>query len=191
MSDPGEQSPNYFCHNCGTTNTNGNICSQCRSEFLEEVPTLERISDDQQIPLIRQFQNLFNNGFDMQSFTNMLLPMLMVQTQADVSPHRHRRARPPRRIKRVTHRYLPFLDFLPIHNPVSQVLPGQVLSSPLQTNMTLVQVPLQLFIFDQNGENINQEMLTQLFNDDMSTLPVTRDDINQLSTLTSELYEFY
>jgi len=213
-SDEHSSTSNYFCHNCGTINTNETICIQCQSEFLEEIPVqpphTERISDntqqqlsndndDQQVPLIHEFQNLFNNDFDIQSFTNMLLPMPMSQIQPDLPQHRHRRGRPPRRIKRITHRYLPFLDissFQAGNTPTSQihllttneVAPRQVLNTQFQPNIPLVQVPLQLFIFDQNRDNLNSEMLTQFLNEDNGSLPVTRDDINQLPTLTSKLY---
>jgi hypothetical protein len=199
MSTPNGQSPNsnYFCYNCGTINTNGTRCIQCRSEVLEEIPrqtsNTERMSDNdnQQIPLIHQFQNLFNNDFNLQTFTNMLLPMLMSQIQPDLPQHRHRRGRPPRRIKRVTHtplthtRYVPS-SFQAIHTPTSEIrllninelIPGQQFNT---------QLPFQLLIFDQNEENFNPEMLTQLLNEEMDILPVTRNDINQLPTLTSKL----
>jgi hypothetical protein len=138
---------------------------------------LRNENDDQQIPLIHQFQNLFNNDFNIQTFTNMLLPMLMSQIQPDLPQYRHRRGRPSRRIKRVTHsslahhRYLP-TSFQSIHTPTSEIrlininglIPGQTLNT-------------QLFIFDQNEH--------------MDILPVTRNNINQLPTLTSKLHLFF
>ncbi|CAF0819372.1 unnamed protein product [Rotaria sordida] len=209
MSTPNNHSPtsNYLCHNCGTINTNGTRCIQCQSEFLEEISTeihnTEQLSIDnnhQQIPLIHNFENLFNNTYDIQSFTNMLLPMLMSQTQTDISQHRHRRGRPPRRIKRITHtlprhRYIPFLDFLPfqvIDTQTPQIpllningfISGQPLNTQYEPNMALAQLPLHFLVFDHNRENFNPEILIQLFNDDIGALPLTRNDINQLPTLT-------
>jgi hypothetical protein len=175
---PNGQSPNsnYFCHNCGTLNPNGTICIQCQSQFLEEIP--RQISDTEQMPLIQQFQNLFNHDFNIQTFSNMLLPMLMSRIQSELPQPIRRRGRPPRRIKRVAHRYIPSF----FHTPTSQIrlinlhglIPGQ-----------------QLLIFDQNEENFNSEMFTQLLNEDMDVLPVTRNDINQLPTLTSKLPLFF
>ncbi len=178
MSTPNGQTPNsnYFCHNCGTINTNGTRCIQCQSEFLEQMSDttqreLSNNEDNQQIPLINQFQNLFNNDFNLQTFTNMLLPMLMSQIQPDLSQQRPRRGRPPRRIKRVTYsplahnRYLPAL-FQAIHTPISEI-----------RLININGLNPQLFIFDQN--------------EDMDILPVTRNDINQLSTLTSKLHLYF
>jgi hypothetical protein len=183
---------NYFCHNCGTTNPTGTICTQCQSEFLEEIPVQN--PETEQNPLIHDFQNLFHNNFDLQSFTNMLLLMLSSQTASDLSQHRHRRGRPLRRIKRVTDRYLPFLDLSPIQSlntpllNINGLVPEQTLTTQFQPNMTFVQVPLQFLIFDQNRDNFNLETLTQLLNEDIGTMPVTRDDINQLPTLPSKLH---
>ncbi|CAF1094940.1 unnamed protein product [Adineta steineri] len=196
------------CDNCGTINTNQTICIQCQSEL--PIQTSDNIqsqlldeNNDQQIPLIHQFQNLFNNDFDIQSFNNILLPMLISQIQFDLPQHpqhRHRRGRPPRRIKRITHsshvhRYLPSLDISPfqtINTPTSliqllninELVPGQVLNTQVQSNMALVQIPLQLFSLESNRENFNSEMLTQLLNEDQDILPVTINDINQLPILT-------
>ncbi|CAF0815254.1 unnamed protein product [Rotaria sp. Silwood1] len=209
MSTPNDHSStsNYLCHNCGTININGTRCIQCQSEFLEETSTethntqqLSNDNDHQQIPSIHDFENLFNNTYDIQSFTNTLLPMLMSQTQTDISQHRHRRGRPPRRIKRITHslprhRYIPFLDFLPfqvINTQASQIsllnINGLVSRQPLNTqyepNMALVQLPLHFLVFDHNGENFNPDLFIQMLNDDIRALPLTRNDINELPTLT-------
>lgn len=161
MSTPNGQSPNsnYFCHNCGRINLNGTTCIQCQSEFLEQTSQgqLANNNDDvQQIPLIQQFQNLFNNDFNLQTFTNMLLPMLMSQIQPDLPQHRHRRGRPPRRIKRATHSSLAHNRYLPTSEIRLININGLILGQTLNT---------QLFIFDQNEDR--------------------RGDINQLPTLTS------
>ncbi|CAF2803320.1 unnamed protein product [Rotaria sp. Silwood2] len=209
MSTPNDHSPisNYLCHNCGTINTNETRCIQCQSEFLEEISigthNTQQSSNDndhQQIASIDDFENLFNNTYDIQSFTNMLLPVLMSQTQTNSLQHRHRRDRPPRRIKRITHslprhRYIPFLDFLPfqiINTQTSQIsllninglVSGQPLNTQHEPNMALVQLPLNFLLLDHNGENFNPEILIQLINDDIGALPLTRNDINQLPTLT-------
>jgi hypothetical protein len=186
---------NYFCHNCGRLNSTGTRCNQCQSEFLEEIP-VNNEQNTQQISLIPDFQNLFNNNFDIQSFTNMLLLMLSSQTPSDLfsQPHHHRRSRPLRRIKRITHRYLPFLDLSPIQSlntslrNINGLVPEQTLNTQYQPNMTFVQVPLQLLVFDQNRDNFNLETLTHLLNEDIGIMPITRDDINQLPGLTSKVH---
>ena len=143
----------YFCHNCGRINPNQTLCPHCQSEFLEQNP-------NQQISLIEQFQNLFNNDINIQNFTNMLLPMLMSQIQSEPLPHRHRRTRSARRIKRVTH----------IHTPVSQIRLFNINRQRLDT---------QLIIFDP-------EIFRQLIDDDRDRLPRPRTDLQQLPTLTSK-----
>lgn len=174
MSTPNGQPPNsnYVCHNCGHINPIGTICSQCQSESLEEISTnsqrqLINTNDDQQIPLIQQFQNLFHNDFNLQTFTNMLLPMLMFQIQSEFPQYHHRRGRLPRRIKRIiNNRYLPISEIRLVN--LNSFLPRQILNNQ------------QLFIFDQNNE-----IFRQLSNEDRTILPITRSDINQLPTLTS------
>jgi len=108
--------------------------------------------------------------------------MLSSQPQSDT---RQRRIRPVRRIKRITHRYLLFLDLSPIQslNTSFRNINGLVAEQQNQPNMTFVQLPLQLLIFDQN----NLETLTQLLNNDIGTMPMTRNDINQLPALTSKI----
>ena len=112
MSTPNGQNPdsNYLCYNCGRRSSNGRTCIHCQSEFLEEIP--QQQTSDSDLPLIHQFQNLFHHDFNVQTFTNMLLPMLMPQIQSDLPPARHRRGggggrRTSRRIKRVIDRYSP------------------------------------------------------------------------------------
>jgi hypothetical protein len=160
MSTPNGQFPdsNYLCHNCGRRNPNRTVCIHCQSEFLEEIP--QQQNSDPDLPLIQQFQNLFNQDFNLQTFTNMLLPMLMSQIQSDLPQHRHRRGRPSRRIKRIAYRYLPYT-------------PGLFNINGLNT---------QVFIFDPNDENFQSEILTE----DIDLLSNTRNDIDQLPTLTSK-----
>jgi hypothetical protein len=144
MSTPNGQFPNsnYLCHNCGRRNPNGTTCIHCQSEFLEELP--QQQTSDPDHPLIHQFQNLFNHDFNLQTFTNMLLPMLMSQIQSDLPQSRHRRGRPSRRIKRVAYRYL--------------TSPGLFNINGLNT---------QIFIFDSNDENFP----SGLFTEDINQLP--------------------
>ncbi|UJR36294.1 hypothetical protein I4U23_029023 [Adineta vaga] len=209
MSDPNEDSSsNYFCYNCGTQNTNRTRCIQCQTEYVEDQstqihnpqPSISNENDDQQIPLINEFENLFTNEFDLQSFTNMLLPMLISQIQPNQRHHRSRRSRLPRRIKRITHspfshRYLPPLDILPFQvrtiptSPlqilnINEFVPGQVLNTQFQSNIPLIQVPLQLFIFDQNRDHFNTQMLTHFFNEDNQVLSISRANIDQLPNIT-------
>ena len=192
MSAPERQTPatsSYFCHNCATIGTDAHVCSHCQSEFLEEVPgqtaTDEQTmsdNDESELPLVRHFETLLQNGFDLQAFTNSLLPMLVPTTQSDLFQPRHRRARPPRRIKRVTHphRYLPFRSMT---SPTVELRLFNIQDRrPTQPNLALFQFPLQLIVFDQSGES-----LTQLLHEGTDTLPLTRDEINQLTTVTSKL----
>ncbi|CAF3460394.1 unnamed protein product [Rotaria socialis] len=216
MSNPSENSPtsNYLCQNCGTINTNGAMCIQCRSELLEEIPVeihdnqstsdntrQEQLSDNnQQVSVNHEVQNLFNNTNDIQLFGNMLLNMIMSQSQPVLLPQRPRRGRPPRRIKRVAHslprrRYIPALDLFPLQVINTQtphislldidgLLSGQPSNNQLEPSMTLVRSPLQFVVFDQNAENLNPEVLIQLLNEDIGTIPLRRNDINQLPILT-------
>ena len=211
---------NDRCHNCGTINVNGTVCSQCQSESFEDVPIqtqndgistedipqqLSSGNGNEQTSLLREFQNLLNNGYDRQLFTIMLLSMLMSNAQSRLAQHRHRRNRPQRRIKRVTHslsryRHLPFLDlssFHAINTSVSEtltlnIIPEELLNIQFQPNMTLVPVSVPFVIFDQNEDNVDPELLLQLLNEDIGSLSVTRNDVNQLPTLASRLqYLFY
>lgn len=181
MSAPERQTPatsNYFCHNCATIGTNEHVCSQCQSEFLEELPVQTTIDEptgsENELPLVQHFETLLQNGFDLQAFTNSLLPMLVPSTPSDLVQHRHRRARPPRRIKRAAHahRYLPFRSMT---SPIVELRLFNIQDlRSTQPNLALFQFPLQLIVFDQNGEGTN-------------TLPLTRDEINQLTAVTSKL----
>ncbi len=144
MSTPNGQFPdsNYLCYNCGRRSSNGRTCIHCQSEFLEELP--QQQTSDSDLPLIHQFQNLFNHDFNLQTFTNTLLPMLMPQIQSDLPPVRYRRGRTSRRIKRVIDRY--------------SLPPGLFNINGLNS---------QIFIFDSIDENFP----SGIFREDINQLP--------------------
>ncbi|CAF1418883.1 unnamed protein product [Adineta ricciae] len=191
MSNSNEESSamTYVCQNCSTRNTSRTRCVQCQAEFIEDSETRQE-NDQQQIPLVNQFQNLFTDDFDPQSFTNTLLPMLI---QPSHQQFRSRRKRPSRRIKRIARpfRYLPPLNLPPVqvrHNPtasipiprINEFIPGQVLTAQYQSNVPLIQIPLQLFIFDPNMENLG----TRIFREDNQLRPLSQENIDQLPFLT-------
>ena len=186
MSTPERPASSYYCRQCGTTSTDAGRCSQCQSESLEEIPvTTTTVENDE------DFEQLFNSNLDLQAFTNLLLPMLMSQTPALRPPAgRHRRARHPRRIKRAvqTHRQTPHVDLMSLPTSQIQFFPlDDFLPRPvLQPNVTLVQMPFQLFVFDSQRENINPELFAQLFNEDTGAVPLNRTEINQLTPINSE-----
>lgn len=183
MSTPERPASSYYCRQCGTTSTDAGRCSQCHAESLEEIPvTTTTIENDE------DFEQIFNSHLDLQAFTNLLLPMLMSQTPAlRPSAARHRRARHPRRIKRAvqTHRQTPHVDLITSQIqffPLDDFLPRPV----LQPNVTLVQMPFQLLLFDSQRENINPELFAQLFNEDTGAVPLNRPEIDQLTPVNSE-----
>ena len=181
----------HICQNCSTRNTSRTRCVQCQAELSEYSET--RQENDQQIALINQFQNLFTDDFDSQSFANILLPMLM---QPPHQRFRSRRKRPSRRIKRIVRpfRYLSPLSLSPLqvrHIPISSIpirnsnefMSGQVLTTRYHSNVPLIQIPSPLFIFDSNMENLG----TRIFREDNQLRPLSQENIDQLPVLTSTL----
>ena len=155
MSTPERPASSYYCRQCGTTSTDAGRCSQCHSESLEEIPVTTTTTENDE-----DFEQIFNSNLDLQAFTNLLLPMLMSQTPTLRPPAaRHRRARHPRRIKRAvqTHRHTPHLDLMSLPTSQIQFFPlDDFLPRPVfQPNVTLVQMPFQLLVFDSQRENVN------------------------------------
>ena len=132
-------------------------------EAREEEGTLvERIDDPATATLMHEL--------NLQSLANMFF-----MSQMPVA--RHRRSRASRRIKRAsqTHRSL-LMPHIRLFN-VNDVF----LRQALPTNLTLVQVPFQFLIIDNQNDDLRLE-----WPDENGPLPLTREEINQLTSLSSE-----
>jgi hypothetical protein len=199
MSTPNRSTSvlNYICQSCGSIDINRFQCSQCLSTLVVEqsMSTYDQqqldmnTSNEQTIRLNTSFEHIF----DMQSLTSMLVPFLMSQAQSDLRSTRHRRSRLPRRIKRITHTHRPMsLVVLPSRHLINAQLRllhiNDFLSRyHLQSEMTRVQMPYQWSLYDTHDNNLDVDLFTQLVNNDMNILPLTRDEIQRLPTVTRKL----